>query len=228
MKAYEIRVATEEWSMVRVEASFRDRESLLRLQHGAGEGVLFIPDFTQPSVGSPILVRVSATGLPTGLFVEGVVAWRRLAPAGAYLRGLGVRVLSQHMDRLLFLRRWTHGEVLSVPREHWRFPCREPVLVSFNSAGRKATQRFVHGTLEDVSERGALLVTPSPLPTGGELYVDIPSVPGAPFSARVAWSAGTRAGLERVASSATETAAAWMQFVERAARAVEPEARIES
>lgn len=207
--------------MIRVAATFRSREALVRSQEGMGEDVLFVPEFAEASVGSTVLVQVSAPALTGGLFIEGVVAWRRLQSVGGFARGSGVRVLSQHLERLHFLRRWAGGDASAPSREYSRFPCAHRVLISFAGA-KKTTQRLVHGTIEDVSQTGALLVTPSPLVGATELLIDMPEVMKAPVAARVVWSAGTRAGLAVVPD------ANWTAFVTRVARALDPEVRIDA
>lgn len=212
--------------MIRVATTFRDREALEQSQRGVPEDVLFVPDVATASVGSAMSVQIEAQGLPGGLFVEGVVAWRRLQHMPGMPRGTGLRVLSSHVDRLTFLRRWAHGDVGTSGREHLRFPCSEKVLVSFAGA-RRATQRFVHGTLEDVSERGALLVTLSPVTGASDLVLDLSSIGRGVVSARVVWSHGTRIGLARVLGSRDEDAS-WAALVSKASRSIEPETRVAS
>lgn len=212
--------------MIRVAANFKDRDGLHRSQQGIAEGILFVPDYADGSVGSTLLVYVEAQGLVSGLFIEGVVAWRRVQSAGGFAKGTGVRVLSPHMERLNFLLRWAKGDVASAQRGHPRFPCAERVLVSFAGTHRRSTQRLVHGTLEDVSERGALLVTPSPLVGASEIMIDMHDVTRTPIQARVVWSSGNRSGLS-IGSSAPDGDRGWSTLVERVARSVDPEVRIE-
>ncbi len=134
--------------------------------------------------------------------------------------------MSSHLERLVFLRRWADGEVPSAGRGQWRYPCAEKVLVSFASA-RKSTQRFVHGTLEDVSERGALLVTLSPLAGATDIVLDLSSIGRGVVPARVVWSQGNRTGIERVTGSRDEDQS-WGELLHRAARAAQPELRVAS
>ncbi|MFO0563437.1 MAG: PilZ domain-containing protein [Polyangiales bacterium] len=212
--------------MIRVATTFRDREALANAQRGAGEDVLFVPDCSAASVGSAILVQVDAVGLAAGLFVEGVVAWRRLQNLPGLPRGCGVRVLSSHVDRLAFLRRWSTGEVSASSREYWRYPCSEKVLISFAGA-KRSTQRLVHGTVEDVSAKGALLVTPSPVVGATDVLLDFHSGPKVPVPARVVWAQGNRCGLELRGGGRDEDLA-WSELLERVARATEPELRVAS
>jgi len=214
-------------AMIRVATTFRDREALANAQRGAGDDVLFVPDCSAVSVGSAILVQVDVVGLAVGLFVEGVVAWRRLQNLPGLPRGCGVRVLSSHVDRLAFLRRWSTGEVSASSREYWRYPCSEKVLVSFVGA-KRSTQRLVHGTVEDVSARGALLVTPSPVVGATEVLLDFHSGPKVPVPARVVWAQGNRCGLERSGRGRRDEDLAWSELHERVARAAEPELRVAS
>lgn len=212
--------------MIRVAANFRDRDGLLQSQQGIADGILFVPEYAEGSVGSSLLVHVAAQGLVAGLFIEGVVAWRRVQSTGTFAKGTGVRVLSTHIERLNFLLRWARGDVPSAHRGHPRFPCTERVLVSFAGTARRSTQRLVHGTLEDVSERGALLVTPSPLVGASELLIDMHDAGRTPFHARVVWTAGNRSGLV-IGPTPHEGERGWSTLVERVARSVDPEVRIE-
>jgi hypothetical protein len=212
--------------MIRVATTFRDRAALGRSQQGVSEDVLFVPECSTASVGSSILVQVECSGLAAGLFLEGVVAWRRLQHVPGLPRGCGVRVLSSHADRLTFLRRWAQGEVASAAREHWRYPCAERVLVSFVGA-RRATQRLVHGTIEDVSAGGALLVTMSPVVGGTEVLIDLSSISRGAVPARIVWTHGNRCGIERVPGTRADDLA-WAELLLRATRAAEPELRVAS
>lgn len=212
--------------MIRVATTFRDREALATTQRAGADDVLFVPDCSTASVGSSILVQVDAIGLAAGLFIEGVVAWRRLQNLPGLPRGCGVRVMSSHLDRLAFLRRWSIGEVPHAGREYWRYPCTEKVLISFAGA-RRSTQRLVHGTVEDVSAKGALLVAMSPVVGATELLLDFHSGPKVPVPARIVWTQHNRCGLERISGGRDEDSA-WSDLLERAARAVEPELRVAS
>lgn len=210
--------------MMRVATTFRDREALANAQRGVEDDVLFVPECAAASVGSAIVVQVEAVGLGAGLFIEGVVAWRRLQHLPSLPRGCGVRVLSSHRDRLAFLRRWSKGEVRAGSRTHCRYPCAERVLLSFTGSNR-STQRLVHGTVEDVSASGALLVTPSPVVGADDVFLAFHSAPKVRARARVVWAQGHRCGLERSRGSRDEDRA-WSELLERIARAMEPELRI--
>jgi hypothetical protein len=211
--------------MIRVAANFRERAALSSSQQGVGDGAFFVPEFVDVSIGSPVLIQVTAHGLLGGVFLEGVVAWRRVQAAGVLAKGTGVRVLTPHGDRLSFLLRWAKGDVPTVPRESPRFPCTERVLVSLVGSSRRATQRLVYGTLEDVSARGALLVTPSPLVGASDILVDVDSGRAA-VQARVVWSSGNRSGLA-IGALAVDGERAWSTVVERVARSLDPEVRVE-
>jgi Tfp pilus assembly protein PilZ len=119
------------------------------LAPGLAEGGLFVPgDFDIP-VGSPIAVRVTALGLATEVFVEGLVQWRRVhgrVRQTGINPGLGVRMLTSHQERLQFLRNWAGGRSEESGRYEPRCPTNLACVLT--SIGRN-TGRMLHATLRD-------------------------------------------------------------------------------
>lgn len=120
---------------------------------GAPEGGLLLPANYELSLGEAVLVRVCLAELSVGVYLEGVVQWRRAAQTRGQRGGVGLRLVSASTARWRFLRAWARGEV-SDRRMEWRHPARQPVI--FVTAPRGST-RIYPCSLADVSREGALL-----------------------------------------------------------------------
>jgi hypothetical protein len=137
--------------------------------------------------------------------IEGVVHWRRdNAPptrgGAANEASFRVRVLPQYHERLSYLLSAAIERPRERRRESGRYLCSLPAILGLTEA-RRTTLRFIHGTLQDVSEGGALLVCAIGLREGQVLPFGVVSRERIECQARVCWTHGDRAGLQLVAPS---------------------------
>lgn len=202
------RVGGREWStqwrkgagadMYAIERQMTNRAELRQalLDHFP-EGGLFVPGNYDITSGSPVVVRVTASGLSEGVCVEGVVQWRRLAPLGRVAvqgsPGLGVRVLPSQRSRYVFLQRWAEGTLETSGRGDVRYPCE--LAIRLSSLGRHSGG-ILHGSLREVGSRGAMVTVPTRLSVANIVLLDVTLEEGShSLPARVVWSREDRAGL---------------------------------
>jgi hypothetical protein len=208
--------------MFAIEAQFVNRAALREaLIESFAEGGLFIEGEFGITSGSAVTVRVAAAGLAAGLFLDGVVQWRRMVPHGrgsGAAAGLGVRMLPNQRERYQFLHRWASGSTEGSGRAEWRYPYEKRVVVAPLA---RQTGRVLHAILRDVSVHGAMITAPMRLSPSSLLSLEIPLDDGPQgLAARVAWATDDRAGL-RLLLERREERLAWARFFETASVAFE-------
>ncbi len=202
--------------MQAIDVEFASRAALKdALLDTFSEGGIFIEGNYDVTSGSTVVVRLEAVGLSGGLFLEGLVQWRRVGPARTrdMVAGLGVRVLASQRDRFVFLSRWANGTHGGSGRVDWRYPVERKVFLS--TRGR-TTARVLHATLKDVSEHGAMLATPTRLMPGTTLSLEYPeSDLVRSYCCAVVWSSETHTGV-RLELDQNEERAHWHSTFEDA------------
>lgn len=208
--------------MYSIRAEFASRAALREaLLDTFAEGGIFLQGHYDVTSGSPVTVRLSAPALEPGVFLEGMVQWRRLGAqsrASGVPAGLGVRMLTDQSARFAFLQRWADGQTAELQRLEWRVPLGSTVHVT---AEQRATRQILHTRFRDVSERGACVSTPTRLPTLVPMRIEFP-VEGAMrgVRGRVVWSTDERAGVA-IEPERGEERAAWQRLLERAESALQ-------
>lgn len=125
--------------------------------------------------GEELLCEVFFPGMPGKLMVRGVgKKWHNARPRLRVRAGGVLRCVSSEWRKLQLLREIANGRVTFEQR---RRHTRQPVLVEIRWR-RQGELEFVAGTISEISEVGALLLTSIPLVVGEELIVEI-TPPGA-------------------------------------------------
>jgi Tfp pilus assembly protein PilZ len=198
-----------------VEAEFSSRAALRDgLLDTYVEGGIFVPGHYGITSGSPILVRVSAAGLEAGVFLEGVVQWRRVGVARApeLTAGIGVRLLASQHERFTFLQRWANAAHAGSGRMKWRYPCDVKAFVATRGSG---TGRVLHATLRDVCDDGAMIAVPAKIAVGTPIAVEFPVANDAHgVNAEIVWAEPARAGMRLVERDARHDG--WRALVQEA------------
>ncbi len=120
--------------------------------------------------GEELLLEVYFTGLPVKLMVRAVgKKWHHARPRLRVRAGGVLRCVGSEWRKLLFLR---DAVTSHVDFEQRRRHTRQPVLVELRWR-RQGEHDLVHATITEISEVGALLLTPTPLPVGEELIIEI-------------------------------------------------------
>ena len=159
------------------------------------EGGIFVEGNYDVTSGSAIIVKVGAAGLRAGVFLEGIVQWRRVGPARTpdMVAGVGVRVLANQRDRFAFLQRWASGSDSGSGRSDWRYPFDLKVYLSTRG---KATGRILHATVRDVSEHGVQLSMPTKITVGTPMSLEfMHGQDSHGFTGHIAWSDDSQAGM---------------------------------
>ncbi len=211
-----------EWTTI--DAVFMTRKALqAALLDSFPEGGLFVEGGIDVTVGTAVLIRVTAEDLGVGTFLEGVVQWRRIerraVAAANAAPGVGVRLLPTERGKYDFLERWGGGSVEASGRAEWRYPAEIAVQVQAVGPSR-STARIMHSTIRDISAHGALVFTPMTLSTAEIVSLSLTddSRPQS-VEARVAWSVTGKAGL-RLLLERKEERLVWSKTVEAARNAV--------
>jgi hypothetical protein len=161
--------------------------------------------------GSPISVRVTASGLPGDAMFDGRTREIRVGSESL----LAVVPEAGEQRRLSFLRDWARGAAPTAYRREERLSiARVPAVITLATpAVRRETVQLL-----DVSERGARISFPEPLARGSLLILEVNTPDGLlSFAASVMWSANASVGLQLCHSFASERAA-WANLVASARR----------
>ncbi len=120
--------------------------------------------------GEELLCEVYFTGLPGKLMVRAVgKKWHNARPRLRVRAGGVLRCVGSEWRKLQFLRDVATGRAqFDQRRRHMR----QPVLVQIRWR-RAGESDMVPATISEISEVGALLLTPTPLAVGEELIVEI-------------------------------------------------------
>lgn len=132
---------------------------------GATDGALHLPDAYDIALGEAVLVRLRPTDLVTGVYLEGVVQWRRATASRGQPKGIGLRLVPTSASRWRYLRAIVDGGQVVDRRRSWRHPCKMPVILV--TAPRGST-RIYPCSLSEVSAEGALLAINHRLVVGEE------------------------------------------------------------
>jgi len=120
--------------------------------------------------GEELLCEVFYTGLPGKLVVRAVgKKWGHARPRLRVRAGGVLRCVGSEWRKLQFLREVATGRTIFEQR---RRHTRQPVLVEIRWR-RPGEGDLVPATITEISEVGALLLTPTPLAVGEELIVEI-------------------------------------------------------
>lgn len=120
--------------------------------------------------GEELLCEVFFTGLPGKLMVRAVgKKWHNARPRLRVRAGGVLRCVGSEWRKLQFLREVASGRTNFEQR---RRHIRQPVLVEIRLR-RQGESDFTAATISEISEVGALLLTPTPLTVGEELIVEI-------------------------------------------------------
>ncbi len=203
-----------------IDTVFADRAALREgLLDTFVEGGLFVEGNYDVTSGSRVLVRVTAKGMRVGLFVEGVVQWRRVGVSRApeLTAGLGVRLLANQNERYRFLQRWAAGASEGSLRGTLRYPAEQRVYLSTRGRG---TGRLMHATIHDVSNGGALIAVPANIVPGTPVALEY-DVDGAHFAAlgSIAWGDSSRIGFKLDDNANPSMHAGWQRLVGQATSA---------
>jgi hypothetical protein len=138
----------------------------------ASEGEQGLQVYTTESFepGEELLCEVFFTGLAGKLVVRAVgKKWHHARPRLRVRAGGVLRCIGSEWRKLLFLREVAAGRLTFEQR---RRHTRQPVLVEIRWR-RQGESDLVPATISEISEVGALLLTPTPLTVGEELIVEI-------------------------------------------------------
>lgn len=120
--------------------------------------------------GEELLCEVFFTGLPGKLMVRAIgKKWHNARPRLRVRAGGVLRCVGSEWRKLQFLHDVASG---ALKLEQRRRHTRQPVLVEIRWR-RQGESDFVAATISEISEVGALLLTPTPLTVGEELIVEI-------------------------------------------------------
>jgi hypothetical protein len=196
-----------------MEAAFDSRAALREaLLDTFAEGGIFVEGNYEVTSGSPVTVRVAVGDLAVGVFLEGLVQWRRVGPAvrsAGIAPGVGIRMLASEQERFQFLTKVANEQAEGSGRAEWRYPTE---LKAFLSPSGRSTGRIVHAVLRDVSPHGGLVSVPTKLAVAQihsfefQFEGEVHSVP-----ARIVWSSDDRAGMAMVLDK-PEDRATWSRL----------------
>ena len=120
--------------------------------------------------GEELLCEVYYTGLPGKLIVRAIgKKWHNARPRLRVRAGGLLRCIGSEWRKLLFLREVAEGRAVFEQR---RRHTRQPVLVEIRWR-RQGEPDFGPATISEISEVGALLLTPTVLAVGEELIIEI-------------------------------------------------------
>jgi hypothetical protein len=120
--------------------------------------------------GEELLCEVFYTGLPGKLMLRAVgKKWHNARPRLRVRAGGVLRCVGSEWRKLMFLREVALGKTTFEQRRRY---IRHPVLVEIRWR-RPGESDMVAATISEISEVGALLMTPSALAVGDELIVEI-------------------------------------------------------
>lgn len=120
--------------------------------------------------GEELLCEVFFTGLPGKLMVRAIgKKWHNARPRLRVRAGGILRCVGSEWRKLVFLREVALGKTSFEQRRRYT---RQPVLVEIRWR-RPGESDMVPATISEISEVGALLLTPSRLTVGEELIVEI-------------------------------------------------------
>ncbi|MEZ4393421.1 MAG: PilZ domain-containing protein [Polyangiales bacterium] len=162
-------------------------------------------------LGETVLVRVRCAGAQDGVFIEGIVQWRRSSPSRDLREGVGLRVMAHSLARWAFLRELSMQTAPSERRGAARLPLRMAVILV--TAPRGST-RIYPCTMVDVSTGGACLTANHRLGPGEQGRCEW-AVGARTFAVQfvVVWGGAGRLGI-RLVESTEGAKAAWGELVE--------------
>lgn len=178
---------------------------------GASDSWIIVSARYDIPLGETVLLRVRCDGAQDGVFVEGIVQWRRATPSRGLREGVGVRVMAHSLSRWAFLRELA---LQTAPRERRgaaRLPLRLAVILV--TAPRGST-RIYPCTMVDVSTGGACLTANHRLGAGEQGRCEW-AVGARTFAVQftVVWAGAGRLGI-RLVESTEGAKAAWNELVE--------------
>ncbi len=181
-------VGTRSRKLRSVELVVRNRESFLQ-QYDASfaHGGVFCPTRRQAATDAPAVVRVKVGRRRPAVVLRGRVAWTRPGKHLVQIRaGIAVEFQASERAKVDYLLESARGGVSpKTRRRHDRLPLSVPVC--WRVPGVRSES---HGTLRDVGQGGAFVVTRKPADHGREVILEV-LPPGAEvamsFAARVAW-----------------------------------------
>jgi len=129
---------------------------------------VFTTDAFEP--GEEVLLETYFPGLPGKMMIRAIgKEWHAARPRLRVRAGGVLRCNGTEWKKLDFLRKVGSGELkLTARRRHVRLP----VMVEVRWRGQGSTESFV-AALSEISEGGALLLTPTPPPVDSDIIVEI-------------------------------------------------------
>lgn len=156
--------------MRRIRCHYASGEAFLAAFLGSEEQGLQVYTTDRFEPGEELLCEVFFTGLPGKLMLRAVGRkWHNARPRLRVRAGGVLRCVGSEWRKLLFLREVALGKTTFEQRRRY---IRHPVLVEIRWR-RPGESDMVAATISEISEVGALLLTPAALAVGDELIVEI-------------------------------------------------------
>lgn len=156
--------------MRKLRCHYRSRQAFLSaILDGEGEGLrVYTTERFDP--GEELLCEIHFSGLPGKTIVRAIGArWHGARPRASVRAGGLLRCVGSEWRKLQHLRAVAEGKATFEQR---RKHMRQPVLVEVRWR-RQDEVETAPGTVSEISEAGALLLTRAPLAIGEELVVEI-------------------------------------------------------
>lgn len=178
---------------------------------GENEAWMIVSPRYEVPLGEALLLRVRCEAAPEGVFLEGVVQWRRGTPTAGQPAGVGVRLMAHSVSRWNYLRELVVKAPTPDRRSAPRLPLRMPVILV---TAPKGSTRIYPCTMIDVSVDGACLTLNHRLGTGERGRCEW-AVGARTFAVqfRVAWATAGRIGI-RIVDAAPGVQTAWTELFE--------------
>lgn len=155
--------------MRKLRCHYRSRQAFLAALVGASDG-LRVYTTMRFEPGEELLCEIHFTGLPGKMILRAIGAkWHGARPRLAVRAGGLLRCVGSEWRKLQYLRAVAEGKATFEQR---RKHMRQPVIVEVRWRRQDETE-LGRGTVSEISEAGALLLTRAPLKIGEELVVEI-------------------------------------------------------
>ena len=164
----------------------------------SGFAALFCPTTTPLTPGEEVIVELSVPALPNKVMIRGKVqSWRPALPRLRVRAGALVEFADDEREKREFVVATVEGKrAPTLRRRHARLPVELAVRYRIPSSTDQSSAE-----LSEISVGGALLKTPSPLPLGCEVIVELTPPGGAApieITGRVTYHAGEHTGIKFV------------------------------
>ncbi len=198
----------------------------------SGDGVLVLRGTYDLDLGSAVTLRIFLEGQPSGVYLDGVVQWRRSAsPTRGQPAALGVRWTPRGAEKVRFLERWGAGLGGDPQRTEWRYPHSAPVVLVTAPRG---SARIYPCVWTDVSYGGAGIALAHRVEVGEGVRCEWSAAHGSgAVTAKISWWQQGRVGLRMDFRDDVERAG-WINLIDhvraslRSHRAVPREAHGEA